>query len=83
MIKTITKCVLAVSLAAAAMSVSVSPSFAAKKKAAAKAAACTAPAWASTNCANGVCNVAWCGTDGKWYPSPGFCWEPFCWAPKM
>ncbi len=79
MIKTVAKCVFAVSLAAAAVSVSVTPSFAAKKKAAAKpAAACVAPGWGSTNCQNSVCTVTWCGGDGKWYPAPWFCWEPFC-----
>ena len=82
MIKTIAKCVFAVSFAAAAISVSATPSFAAKKKMAAKpVAACKVPS-SVRNCTNGLCNVSWCGVDGKFYPTPIFCLEPFCISPK-
>ena len=83
MIKTIAKCVFAAVLAAGAMTVSTTPSFAAKKKAAAKAApaACMVPS-SVRNCTNGLCNISWCGLDGKFYPTPIFCLEPFCISPK-
>ncbi|MGE3148589.1 MAG: hypothetical protein AB7K04_05920 [Pseudorhodoplanes sp.] len=83
MIKSIAKCVLAASLVAAAISVSVTPSFAAKKKGmkAKPAAACMMPS-SVRNCTNGVCNISWCGADGKYYPTPIFCIEPFCISPR-
>ena len=82
MIKTIAKCVFAATLAAGAMTVSATPSFAAKKMAKAKpVSACTVPS-SVRNCTNGVCNISWCGADGKWYPTPIFCVEPFCISPK-
>ena len=83
MIKTIANCVFAATLAVGAMTVSATPSFAAKKKMA-KAkpvSACTVPS-SVRNCTNGVCNISWCGADGKWYPTPIFCVEPFCISPK-
>ena len=80
MIKMIAKCVFAAALVAGAMSVSTTPSFAAKKKAA-KPTACMVPS-SVRNCTNGVCNISWCGVDGKYYPTPIFCLEPFCISPK-
>lgn len=82
MIKTIAKCVFAATLAAGAMTVATTPSFAAKKKMAAKpVAACKVPS-SVRNCTNGLCNISWCGADGKYYPTPIFCLEPFCISPK-
>ena len=78
MLKTISKFVLVAAVAATAVSFST-PSFAAKKKKKAAApATCVAPKYTATTCANGLCNMAWCGLDGKWYPSLMMCWEPFC-----
>jgi hypothetical protein len=76
MMKTASKIVLAVAIAATAASFST-PSFAAKKKAAA-AAACVAPKYSVAKCSNNVCTMTWCGLDGKQYPSLLWCVQPFC-----
>lgn len=78
--KAIAKFVLVAAVASMALSVST-PSFAAKKKAAkpaAASAACLPGTYTKTTCNNGVCQMAWCGIDGKRYPSLFWCWEPFC-----
>ena len=75
MMKTASKIVLAVAIAATAASFST-PSFAAKKKAA--AAACVAPKYSVAKCSNNVCTMTWCGLDGKQYPSLLWCVQPFC-----
>lgn len=74
MMKTASKIVLAVAIAATAASFST-PSFAAKKM---KAAACVAPKYSVAKCSNNVCTMTWCGLDGKQYPSLLWCVQPFC-----
>lgn len=82
MIKLLSKGVLAAVVVSFALAGTTGLSHAAKKKAAAKkpaaAAACVAPKYMKTTCANNVCQMAWCGLDGKWYPSLMLCWEPAC-----
>jgi uncharacterized low-complexity protein len=73
------KCVLAAAVAGLALAGTTTMSLAKKHtKAKGKPVACPAFTWTATNCANGWCGVAWCGGDGKWYATPGVCWEPFC-----
>jgi hypothetical protein len=73
------KFLVAGAVAALAIAISAAPSEAAKRKAAA-AKGCTAPAYCSTNCANGWCTVYACGLDGKWYQSvlPPVCAQGLC-----
>jgi hypothetical protein len=81
--KLLTTCALIAGVATLAIAVTTTPSLAAKKKkVAAKPATCTAPASMRGPCNNGVCQINWCGVDGKWYPAPLFCVEPFCLSPK-
>jgi hypothetical protein len=58
------------------------PTFAAKKAAAPPAPAKCTLHTSMRTCKDAVCSISWCGHDGKWYPTPFMCWEPFCWAPK-
>lgn len=76
MMKSIAKLVLAATVASLAVSMSVTPTLAAKKKA---AKACTPFTWCATKCSGNVCaGGLWCGADGKQYPSLTGCVAPFC-----
>ena len=83
MIKLLSKCVLVAAVASFALAGTTTLSSAAGKKAkAAKAApaaaTCVPPRYTATACGNNVCQMAWCGLDGRWHPSLFVCWQPFC-----
>jgi hypothetical protein len=79
MLKSISKFVLAATIAATAVSMAASPSFAAKKK---MSKACTPLTWCATQCSGGSCKSGvWCGVSGTAYPTLTGCIEPFC-TPK-
>ena len=77
----LTKCVLIAAVAAFALAGTSTLSHAPMNKAtkpATAAATCVAPKYTTTACANNFCRMAWCGLDGKWYPSLLACWQPGC-----
>lgn len=82
MIKLLSKCVLVAAVASFALAGTTTLSIAAGKKAkatkAAPAATCVPPRYTTTACGNNFCQMAWCGLDGRWYPSLLACWQPAC-----
>ena len=68
MMKPITKFLAIGAVAAVAITMSMAPSEAAKKRMRV-AKTCGGPGLCSTNCSGGYCSVYLCGADGAWYPA--------------